>query len=104
MFLCWAARASASWDAWSERLFALLVVEERFASGCRLLIRLTSAGQISPAGAPAYSVVIDRALRDEGTSYHYAATADFGEGDPQLVALAVGALRSKDLPVIVGSS
>src|SRR5665811_2268140 len=34
---------------------------------------LTSAGQIVPAGNPPYFVIIDRALRDEGTSYHYAA-------------------------------
>ncbi len=84
--------------------FAVLVAEQLFASGCRLLMSLTSAGRISPAGAPPYFVVIDRALRDEGTSYHYAATADFAEGDPELIARAVGALRSKDLSVIVGSS
>jgi uridine phosphorylase len=84
--------------------FAVLVAEELFASGCRLLMSLTSAGQISPEGAPPYFVVIDRALRDEGTSYHYAAAADFAEGDPDLVVRAVGALRGNDCPVIVGSS
>ena len=51
----------------------MLVAEELFASGCRLLVSLTSAGQITPAGPPPYFVVIDRALRDDGTSYHYAA-------------------------------
>jgi hypothetical protein len=30
----------------------------------------TSAGQIAPAGAPPYFVIIERALRDEDTSYH----------------------------------
>ncbi len=48
--------------------FAVLVAEELFACGCRLLISLTSAGQIGPAADPPYFVVIDRALRDEGTS------------------------------------
>ena len=52
--------------------FAVLVAEEMFASGCELLISVTSAGQISPAGPPPYFVLIERALRDEGTSYHYA--------------------------------
>ena len=51
--------------------FAVLIAEELFASGCRLLVSVTSAGQIVPAGAPPYFVLIDRALRDEGTSYHY---------------------------------
>ena len=50
--------------------FAVLVAEELFASGCKLLVSVTSAGQITRAGSPPYFVVIDRALRDEGTSYH----------------------------------
>jgi hypothetical protein len=36
-----------------------------------MLISITSAGQISAAGDPPYFVLIDRAFRDEGTSYHY---------------------------------
>src|SRR3954449_9445336 len=68
--------------------FAVLIAEELFASGCRLLLSLTSAGQIAPADQPPYFVIIDRALRDEGTSYHYAAPSDFGDADPQLVATA----------------
>lgn len=51
--------------------FAVLVAEELFASGCRLLLSVTSARQIVPAGELPYFVLIDRALRDEGTSYHY---------------------------------
>ncbi len=45
--------------------FAVLVAEELFASGCQLLVSLTSAGQITPSGPPPYFVVIDPALRDE---------------------------------------
>ena len=70
--------------------FAVLVAEELFACGCQLLISVTSAGQITPAGKPPYFVVIDRALRDEGTSYHYAAPSDYSEADPHLVADLVG--------------
>jgi uridine phosphorylase len=51
--------------------FAVLVAEELFVSGCQLLISVTSAGQIAPLGATPYFVLIERALRDEGTSYHY---------------------------------
>ena len=51
--------------------FAVLVAEQLFASGCRLLVSVTSAGQITPIGPTPYFVLIDRALRDEGTSYHY---------------------------------
>jgi uridine phosphorylase len=84
--------------------FAVLVAEELFASGCRLLISLTSAGQIVPAGTPPYFVIIDRALRDEGTSYHYAAPSEFAEADPRLVRLSADALKRAGLPAFVGSS
>src|SRR5205823_3523563 len=57
--------------------FAVLIAEELFASGCALLISVTSAGQILAAREPPYFVIIDRALRDEGTSYHYAAPEQF---------------------------
>src|SRR5215216_3309292 len=60
--------------------FAVLVAEQLFASGCHLLISLTSAGQIVAAGPTPYFVIIDRALRDEGTSYHYAAPSEYAEG------------------------
>lgn len=84
--------------------FAVLVAEELFASGCRTLISLTSAGQIVPAGNPPYFVVIDRALRDDGTSYHYAAPELFAGADPQLVALATTAVKETGLRVFVGPS
>jgi len=51
--------------------FAVLVAEQLFASGCRLLVSVTSAGRIADLGEPPYAVLIDGALRDEGTSAHY---------------------------------
>src|SRR5258708_32468343 len=65
--------------------FAVLLAEQLFVSGCRFLISVTSAGPIVARGARPYFVVIDRALRDEGTSYHYLAPAEFAEADPVLV-------------------
>jgi uridine phosphorylase len=56
-----------------------LVAEQLFASGCRLLVSVTSAGQINPIGPTPYFVLIDRALRDEGTSYHYLPGSTFAE-------------------------
>jgi uridine phosphorylase len=78
--------------------FAVLIAEELFASGCRFLLSLTSAGQITPSGPTPYFVIIDRALRDEGTSYHYASPSDYADADPALVARAAAALeKSKQL-------
>jgi uridine phosphorylase len=69
--------------------FAVLVAEQLFASGCRLLISITSAGQISPIGPTPYFVLIDRALRDEGTSYHYLPPAIFAEAPDSVLLAAV---------------
>ena len=84
--------------------FAVLVAEELFASGCRLLISVTSAGQIVSAGPPPYFVIIDRALRDEGTSYHYAAPDIFAEADPGLIGAAKQALQDAGVSAHVGPS
>ncbi len=71
--------------------FAVLVAEEMFACGCRLLISMTSSGQITGAREPPYFVLIERALRDEGTSYHYAAATDYSALDENLSGLLDGA-------------
>src|SRR6266850_5042455 len=84
--------------------FAVLIAEELFASGCRLLLSLTSAGQIVPAGPTPYFVIIERALRDEGTSFHYAPPSEYSEADTTLVATAKEALKDRSPPVVVGAS
>lgn len=70
--------------------FAVLVAEELFASGCELLISVTSAGQLCTVGEPPYFVLIERALRDEGTSYHYLPPAPYAHLSPAMAALARG--------------
>ena len=72
--------------------FAVLVAEELFASGCALLMSMTSSGQILPIRPPPYFILIDRALRDEGTSYHYQPPGDWSAADAALVRLAREAL------------
>jgi uridine phosphorylase len=84
--------------------FAVLIAEELFASGCRFLLSLTSAGQITPSGPTPYFVLIDRALRDEGTSYHYAAPSKYADADARLVARAVAALDKSKQPFFVGAT
>ena len=84
--------------------FAVLIAEELFACRCRTLISITSAGQIVALENPPYFVIIDRALRDEGASYHYASPEAFAAADPRIVGLASDALREAGLRVIVGPS
>jgi uridine phosphorylase len=71
--------------------FAVLVAEEIFASGCELLISVTSSGQITPQGAPPYFILIDRAWRDEGTSYHYLPPSDWSAAPGHLLSQLDGA-------------
>ncbi len=54
--------------------YAVLVAEQLFASGCRLLLSMTSAGQLAATRPPPYFVLVVRAIRDEGTSRHYLPT------------------------------
>ena len=84
--------------------FAVLVAEELFVSGCRFLVSVTSAGQIHRRGASPYFVLIDRALRDEGTSYHYLPPAEFAEADRALAAAAMEALQATGETVYCGAA
>jgi hypothetical protein len=84
--------------------FAVLVAEELLAAGCELLISLTSAGQIVVAGPTPYFVIIDRALRDEGTSYHYLPPAEFAFANAMVVKDAVAAVKQTGLRVFLGAT
>jgi uridine phosphorylase len=58
------------------------------------LVSIASAGQIADVGAPPYYVLVERALRDEGTSHHYLAPSAYAHADPALIALAAQALAA----------
>ena len=84
--------------------FAVLVAEELFVSGCQLLISITSAGQLVTLGQPPYVVLIDRALRDEGTSYHYLPPAPYSRLHPRLHELIGERWDQSRLPLYTGGS
>jgi uridine phosphorylase len=83
--------------------YAVLVAEQAFASGCRLLVSITSAGRIAEdLPAPPHFVLIRRALRDEGTSHHYLPPAPFAEAPlPDLLDRIAARLRSEVPDVIL---
>jgi len=84
--------------------FAVLVAEELFASGCQLLISITSAGQIISLDHPPYVVLIERALRDEGTSYHYLPPSPYSNLQPQLRKTIYSAWDNTNVPLYIGTS
>lgn len=57
--------------------FAVLLAEQLFVSGCKLLISITSAGVITESANLPRFLIIEKALRDEGTSYHYLPPAPY---------------------------
>jgi len=86
------------------------VGEEMVAWGVTTLVILSLAGGLQPDLAPGSVVVCDRAIRDEGTSYHYLPPAHDVSASPELasaishalarrgVAHATGATWSTDAP------
>jgi uridine phosphorylase len=68
--------------------YAVLVAEQAFVSGCELLINLTSAGRVtSVAEEPPYFVIVERALRDEGTSLHYLPRTAWAQAEDAVLAV-----------------
>lgn len=51
--------------------YAVLVAEQLHAAGAKLIVGLTSAGRVSDSLPLPSVVVVDQAVRDEGTSLHY---------------------------------
>jgi len=118
------ARLSASWACYHTQLyevehagtefgiigcavgapFAVLVAEELFASECELLISVTSSGLIRADAEPPFFILIDRALRDEGTTYHYLPPSDYVSIDDRLLAAFDGLMAQAGVPVRRGST
>jgi uridine phosphorylase len=84
--------------------FAVLLAEQLFVSGCRFLVSMTSAGQIVQLAPPPYFILIDRALRDEGTSYHYLPPREFAEAEEELVEAAMKEFATLAQPIHRGAS
>ncbi|MHB8188077.1 MAG: nucleoside phosphorylase [Dermatophilaceae bacterium] len=84
--------------------FAVLVAEQLFASGADLVVSITSAGQLQPLADPPYFVLIDQALRDEGTSLHYLPPAPWSALPGHLKAHLEPAMHGLTEPVITARS
>jgi uridine phosphorylase len=84
--------------------FAVLVAEQLFAAGCRFLVSVTSAGQIVPKDDPPYFVLVERALRDEGTSHHYRSAGRYATLDGDLRAPIEEACEAVSRPVYTGAT
>ena len=84
--------------------FAVLVAEELFALGCKALVTISSAGLIAENFQPPLFLLIDKALRDEGTSNHYLPPQRFAFASPPLVEVVAHRLTEVGLSFSQGSS
>ena len=71
------------------------LAEEFTAMGVRRMILMTWGGILQPDLHPGDIVVVDRAIRDEGTSYHYLPPDKYIEADAQLADKLADAIRAR---------
>jgi purine-nucleoside phosphorylase len=64
---------------------AACVLERVIAAGCRSVVFCGGAGALVPELAMGHVVIVDSALRDEGTSFHYLAPARTVGAEPSVV-------------------
>lgn len=84
--------------------FAVLVAEQLIASGCRHIIGYSSSGAISERLALPCLVVPERAVRDEGTSYHYLPPATWAYSPRELPDVVARHAAACGLPVHRGTT
>lgn len=84
--------------------FAVLVAEQLAASGARVVVSITSAGQINALERLPCFLLIERALRDEGTSAHYLPPGRWSQLNDRVRGRLVGAFDHLTEPVLTGSS
>jgi uridine phosphorylase len=82
--------------------YSVLVAEQLAASGARIIIGLTSAGRVSRSLPVPSLVVATRAIRDEGTSYHYLPPEPTVESRSDVVEALLQEVHRIGLPVAAG--
>jgi uridine phosphorylase len=84
--------------------YAVLVAEQLFVSGCKLLISITSAGIIGELKNNKRFALITSSIRDEGTSYHYLPTGEPAILDRRIFQSLNGYHSDGNCPYFIGTS
>lgn len=71
------------------------LAEEFAAMGVKQMILMTWGGILQSDLKPGDIIVIDKAIRDEGTSYHYLPPAKYVDSDPQLANQLIEAIQAR---------
>ncbi len=84
--------------------FAAALLEEVIALGCRKFVACGAAGVLDPEIAVGHVIVPTSAVRDEGTSYHYAAPAREVSQSPEAVAAIEQVLRERGVDYLLAKT
>jgi len=79
--------------------YAVLIAEQMLAAGVKVIVGMTSAGRVASSIPIPCLVIPTRALRDEGTSYHYLPPSEFVEAPLHLSSLLARALGPIGVPI-----
>jgi uridine phosphorylase len=78
------------------------LLEQVIAMGCRAFVVCGGAGALDPGLTRDHLVVVDSALRDEGTSHHYASASRYIDTDPAATAVLTDTLIEHEVPFVTG--
>jgi uridine phosphorylase len=78
------------------------LLEEVIAMGCRAFVVCGGAGALRPEVTLGHVVVVESALRDEGTSHHYLAPSRCVAADPSATSIVQQTLTERGVPFITG--
>ena len=81
---------------------AAMAMEEAIAMGCRDFVAIGGAGALVPELEMGTAVVVNAALRDEGTSAHYLAASRSTAPDSAVTEAIAAALESAHVPFVRG--
>jgi uridine phosphorylase len=81
---------------------AAAFLEEAIALGARTIVAVGGAGALVPDLVLGHAVVVDSAVRDEGTSFHYLPPSRVVDADPSGVAALQRTLTGAGVPFVTG--
>jgi uridine phosphorylase len=77
---------------------AVMYLEELIALGCRRFVAVGGAGALLPELTLGHAIVVESAVRDEGTSFHYLPPGRLVDADPHGVAVLAATLDDAGVP------
>jgi uridine phosphorylase len=83
---------------------AAVSIERVLAAGCRTIIACGGAGTLVAELPLGHVVIVESALRDEGTSYHYLPPSREVHTDANVVAALRHVAEQADVPFVVGKT